>query len=71
MFAARLHTHPRNQAEELYGQELSPEDLVESIDMYPNSTGVWKGCESFRGFKAKEVTKTFGMVIRPVAQPRD
>lgn len=68
MFQARVHEHPRNSTEVVYGQQLEPQDTVESIDVYSDESGVWKSCKSFHGFKAHEIIKVFRIVIRPVPQ---
>lgn len=66
MFRPITHEHPRNPDETQFGQELEPHEIVESDDVYPDTSGVWRKCgQPYAGYVAKDLS-TLGPIIRPV-----
>lgn len=63
MYANTEHVHPLNPDEVLEGQQLEPEELIRSDDVYPDKRGKWMFCSSFPDFRAKDLA-VLGPVIR-------
>lgn len=53
MFKPRVHEHPRNPDEEVYGEQLEAHDLVdEDADVREDTSGKYLPCKGMHGQRA-------------------